>query len=102
MATKTFKIGEYAKGGIITVETTTRTVVVIGKDWDMSQGTSRGSNQSNAKEFDRETVSLDDTEARRKLSNFLNDLTTSYYSDKIIEWIESKVELKTHSYFPNW
>ena len=38
MATKTFKIGEYAKGGIITVETTTRTVVVIGKDWDMSQG----------------------------------------------------------------
>ena len=76
MATKTFKIGEYAKGGIITVETTTRTVVVIGKDWDMSQGTSRGSNQSNAKEFDRETVSLDDTEARRKLSNFLNDLTS--------------------------
>jgi hypothetical protein len=93
MATKTFKLGEYAKGGIITVETTTRTVVVIGKDWDMSQGTSRGSNQSNAKEFDRETVSLDDTEARRKLSNFLHDLTTHYYVEKIIKWIESKADL---------
>ena len=68
----------------------------------MSQGTKRGSNQSNAKEFTRETVLSSHNNCRRILSNFLNDLTTSYYSDKIIEWIESKVELKTHGYFPNW
>ncbi len=100
--TKTWKIGEYAKGGVITVEIQGEIINVIGKDWDMSQGTKRGSNQSNAKEFTRETVLSSHNNSRRILSNFLNDLTTSYYSDKIIEWIESKVELKTHDYFPNW
>ena len=73
MAKKTFKIGEYCKGGILSVETTSKTATVIAKDWDFSQGSNRGSNQSNAKEFDRETVQLDDTDARRKLSNFLED-----------------------------
>ncbi len=100
--TKTWKIGEYAKGGVITVEVQGKVITVIGKDWDMSQGTKRGSNQSNAKEFTRETVLSSHNNSRRILSNFLNDLTTSYYSDKILEWIESKVELKTHDYFPNW
>ncbi len=100
--TKTWKIGEYAKGGVITVEIQGEIINVIGKDWDMSQGTKRGSNQSNAKEFTRETVLSSHNNSRRILSNFLNDLTTSYYSDKIVEWIESKVELKTHDYFPNW
>ena len=100
--TKTWKIGEYAKGGVITVEIQGEIINVIGKDWDMSQGTKRGSNQSNAKEFTRETVLSSHNKCRRILSNFLNDLTTSYYSDKIVEWIESKVELKTHGYFPNW
>ena len=100
--TKTWKIGEYAKGGVITVEIQGEIINVIGKDWDMSQGTKRGSNQSNAKEFTRETVLSSHNNCRRILSNFLNDLTTSYYSDKIVEWIESKVELKTHGYFPNW
>lgn len=39
MATKTFKIGEYCKGGIITVETKGSTVHIIAKEWDYSQGT---------------------------------------------------------------
>jgi len=94
MAKKTFKIGEYCKGGILSVETTSKTATVIAKDWDFSQGSNRGSNQSNAKEFDRETVQLDDTDARRKLSNFLEDLTTHYYAEKVLEWFESKVTFK--------
>jgi hypothetical protein len=53
MATKTFKIGEYAKGGIITVEITGKVIVVIGKEWDFSTGSRRSSDQSNAKEFTR-------------------------------------------------
>jgi hypothetical protein len=93
MPKKTFKIGEYAKGGIITIEIQGQVITVIGKDWDMSQGTKRGSNQSNAKEFTRGTTMANDSKAHRYLSNFLNDLTTSYYADKIIDWIESKVEL---------
>ena len=97
MATKTWKIGEYAKGGIIVSETKGKIITLIGKDWDLSTGTSRSSNQSNAKEWTRGTVLSTDRDARRKIFNFLLDLTTSYYSDKILEWVESKVELK-----PEW
>ena len=34
-------------------------------------------------------------DARWKLSNFLCDLTTSYYADEIIKWIETKVAIRT-------
>ena len=60
MATKTFKIGEYCKGGVITVETTAKKVAVIAKDWDFSAGSKKGSNQSNAKEWNRLEVSTTD------------------------------------------
>jgi len=92
-ATKTFKIGEYAKGGVITVEIVGKVVTVIGKEWDTSAGYNKSSNQSNAKEFTRGSVISDDRDAWRKLYMFLTDLTTSYYSDEIIKWIETKVEL---------
>jgi len=91
--TKTWKIGEYAKGGVITVEVQGKVITVIGKDWDMSQGTRKGSNQSNAKEFTRIEVNVEQRDADRQLSMFLNDLTTSYYTDKLMKWIESKSEL---------
>jgi len=99
MATKTFKIGEYCKGGVITAEVKNKTVTVIGKDWDFSQGTKRGSNQSNAKEFTRLEVEADNSEARRALLLYLNELTTSYHADKVIEWVESKVELSGGGFF---
>ena len=91
--TKTWKIGEYAKGGVITVEIQGKVITVIGKNWDMSQGTRKGSNQSNAKEFTRIEVNVEQRDADRQLTMFLNDLTTSYYTDKLMEWIESKSEL---------
>lgn len=92
--TKTFKIGEYARGGVITVEIVGKIIFVIGKDWDFSKGSNKGSDQSGAKEFTRGSVVATEENAYRKLSDFLNDLTTSYYADEIIKWIESKVELK--------
>ncbi len=92
-AKKTFKLGENARGGIITVEITGKIIVVIGKEWDMSKGCSRSSNQSGAKEFTRGTAESTDPNVRRKLDDFLNDLTTSYYAGQILEWIESKVKL---------
>jgi hypothetical protein len=91
--TKTWKLGEVCRGGIITVEITGKIIVVIGKEWDFSAGSRRSSNQSKAKEFTRGTAEATDPDARRKLDNFLTDLSTSYYADKIIEWIESKVKL---------
>lgn len=93
MATKTFKIGEYCKGGIIEVQITGKIITIIGKEWDYSTGSRKSSDQSNAKEWTRGTVESTDENVVRKLNEFLNDLTTSYYTDQIIKWIESKVQL---------
>jgi len=93
MATKTFKIGEYCKGGVITVEITKKTITVIGKDWDTSTGYGKSSNQSNAKEFTRETVAIGDPQLQRTLTQFLNELTTHYYSEQVMDWIREKAKL---------
>jgi hypothetical protein len=92
-ATKTFKIGEYAKGGVITAEVNDKQITIIGKDWDMSAGTRRSSNQSNAKEFQRNTFNADNSNVRMGLFMCLTDLTSSYYADEIIKWVETKVKL---------
>jgi hypothetical protein len=83
---KTWKIGEYSKGGVITVE-------INGKEWDSSQGYSKGSNQSNAKEFTRRTILSNERYSENKMFFFLNDLTTGYYADNIIQWIKSKIQI---------
>ena len=97
MAKKTFKIGEYCRGGIITVETKGNDVAIIGKDWDFSQGSRKSSNQSNAKEWTRFELSADDDRFSWGASQFLNDLTSSYYADMVMKWIESKVDTKGSS-----
>lgn len=93
MNTKTFKIGEYCKGGVITVEITKTEVAVIAKEWDFSTGSTRASNQSNAKEFDRVTVKRTDGDAHNRVSDFLNDLTSSYYADEVMKYIQSITEI---------
>jgi len=94
MATKTFKIGEYCKGGVITVETTAKKVTIIAKDWDFSAGSKKSSNQSNAKEWNRLEVSTSSSDAERQLDWFLCDLTTSYYAGEVMDWIRTKVKFK--------
>ena len=93
-ATKTFKIGEYAKGGVITAEVNGKLITIIGKEWDYSKGSRKSSDQSNAKEFTRGTVLSNEQDAEWKLSNFLCDLTTSYYADEIIKWVKTKVKIE--------
>lgn len=93
MATKTWKLGEVCQGGVITVETTSKEATIIAKEWDFTAGSRRSSNQSNAKEFNRLTVSNDESLQRNKLENFLTDLSTSYHADVILKWIESKTEV---------
>lgn len=97
-ATKTWKIGERCVGGIITVTITGKVIKVQIKDWDFSKGSRKSSDQSNAKELYSGTVTADDADAYRKLSDFLNEATSSYYSDEVIKWIESKVTLNN----TNW
>jgi len=89
MGTRTFKIGECCKGGIITVEISNiGTITVI-------EGYSRSSNQTNAKEFTRKYFDSDDRSCKQKLFMFLTDLTTAYYANKIIDYIKSKVNLNS-------
>jgi hypothetical protein len=93
-ATKTWKIGEYCKGGVITVEVIGKVIHIIGKEWDNSAGYKKSSNQSNAKEWTRGTTDVTDSEAYNKCFMFLTDLTTSYYADEILKWLETKVNFE--------
>jgi hypothetical protein len=95
MATKTWKLGELSKGGVITVETTKTQVKVIAKEWDTSTGYNKGSDQSKAKEWNRLEVNLSDREAESKIDWFLFDLTTSYWTGEIMDWIRTKVKFNT-------
>jgi len=89
-ATKTWRIGEYCRGGVITSNVDGNNLTIIAKDWDVSAGTNKGSSQKNAKEFDRETIDCKVNGSERSIDNFLNDLTTSYYADQILDWAKTK------------
>lgn len=91
--TKTWKIGEYCQGGIITVEINGKIVSIIGKEWDFSKGSRRSSDQSNAKEFTRSTIDSTEANAYNKIYDFLSDLTTSYYAEEVIEWMATKIRI---------
>lgn len=91
--THTWKIGEYCKGGIITVEINGKRIDIIGKEWDHSAGDRKSSNQKNAKEWTRLTVQSDDYGAYSKMDEFLNDLTTSYYADQVMDYIKENSNL---------
>jgi hypothetical protein len=99
MATKTFKIGECCKGGVITAVTTAKSVTIIAKEWDMSQGTKKGSNQSNAKEFNRLEVEIGTTNAFMRLDAFISDLTTSYYTEQVLDWVKKNSEINSNRYW---
>lgn len=98
MATKTFKLGEVCRGGIITIETKGKQIDVIGKDWNHANG-GRRSQQKNNKEWTRLTVQSGDENAQREIDDFLNDLTTSYHSGKIMDWIKTKIEFDNPSFW---
>lgn len=87
MKTKTFKIGECAIGGIIKVQITGKVVLVQALDWDTKEVVSSGSCMTTDEDWDFKT------------ERYLQDLSTYYYAEKIMEWINSKV--KTSS-FESW
>jgi hypothetical protein len=85
-ATKSFKIGESVVGGIICVIIKGNDLTLEFRDY-----------------YSKRTVlkmetSIDARNVRRKLSNFLEENGTPYYSEKVLKWIESKVELNREAY----
>jgi len=82
-STKTFKIGEYAMGGIIQVVITGKVIQVFVKDM-----------YGDGETLKTGTTSTEDDNVERKLSDFLHEVTTSYYTDKVMKWIKEKTGLK--------
>jgi len=71
--TKTWKIGECCVGGIIQIKVSGHTIRVIVKEW--KSGAVIHSNI-----FGRIHES--------RLENHLNEMTTSYYASKIMDWVK--------------
>ena len=71
---KTFKIGEYAIGGIIAVEINGGAVTISAKDWD-TKNTIMSESYSTDRLFEAEM--------------YLNELTSCYYADKVMNFIKS-------------
>jgi hypothetical protein len=84
---KSFKIGEYAVGGIIQVELKGKLLSVKALDYYSKNEVVSGS------------ILTDEYDAYWKTMNYLNELTSSYYADKIMEFIKSKTELNNRSNF---
>lgn len=84
MAQKTFKIGEYAIGGIITAKVEGIKVDIKALDW-------------NTKEVVMEDFFLVKDSFHfdnyGNLDEYLNYLTSSYYAEKVLNWIKANVKL---------
>jgi hypothetical protein len=76
MAKKTWKIGEYTIGGIISVEIKNKNVHIQCLDW-------------NTKESVRSCWFLYDQTS--EMDENLHDMTSSYYAGQIMEWIRSQI-----------
>lgn len=79
MATKTFKIGEYAVGGIIQVRTTSDSINIDALDWNSKQ-------KIMGREFQVRAMNL-----TNEIDNYLNELTSSYYADKVLNYIKENL-----------
>lgn len=82
MIHKLFKIGETAVGGIVDVTINDNIIQVKAIDW-----------------YTKKTISIyeidtNKMDAHYDLQDVLHEVTTSYWADKITEWILTKVELK--------
>ena len=80
MAKKTFKIGEYAVGGIIQVCTTSDTINIDALDWTTKE-------KIIGREF---RINMFDVEY--EIFKYLNELTSSYYADKVTDFIKENVK----------
>jgi hypothetical protein len=82
--TKQFKIGEYAMGGIIRVDVTKEEpdrslVEVKALDWNTKHT------------LMADWAETDNNRWQFNIDTTLNEMTTSYYSDMIMKWINEQV-----------
>lgn len=87
MAKQTFKIGESCIGGIIEVTITGKVIQIKALDWQTKQAVRTG------------TTDTSDPECERKIDDFLTDLTSYYFVEKVMKYIRDNVNFKNESYF---
>ena len=90
MAKKTFAIGEYCKGGVISVEIKKDEITIIGREFDSDKP---NNSQQNSEEWIRKTFSDKSSDSKREIDLFLNDLTSSYYAEKIMDFIKENSKI---------
>lgn len=95
MATKQFKIGEYAVGGIIKVDVSIESVTIQALDYNTKSVV-----QTQTFTLNRSFLGAVDSEKYWAMKDFLNDLTSSYYADKVMEYIETTAHIE-HQNFRN-
>lgn len=86
MATKTFKIGECAIGGIIQVKTTSNIVKIKALDWHTKEVVMEDS------------FLIEDSffyDPFQRVDDYLNELTSCYYADKVLSWIKPQIKLNS-------
>ena len=87
MATKTFKIGECCKGGIIKVITDNDSINI--RVIDMFSKKEIAIQNTVIDKYDL----INCTKIERRISDYLHDITTAYYTDNIMKWIKEKTGL---------
>lgn len=81
-STKIFKIGEVAVGGIIRVDINSESVTIKALDWETNDVVKYG------------RCYLDQEDAEDLIDDFLYEITSSYWADKILTYIKTKVTFK--------
>ncbi len=83
MATKLFRIGEYAVYGKWRATVEGNTLKLEGVEWDSGV-------MQEARMFTNPE--------RRELLNYLNENMSSYYADQIIDWISERMDIPQMSF----
>jgi hypothetical protein len=87
MAKQTFKIGESCIGGIIEVTITGKVIQIKALDWQTKKEVRKG------------TTDTTDPNCEQKIDDFLTDLTSYYFVEKVMKYIRDNVNFKNESYF---
>ena len=79
-AKKTFKLGEHCIGGIIEAQTDNNNNVII-----------------TVKDYDSKKILHNDSFTNEDLlADYLFEMTSSYFTEQIIDWIKTKISLTKH------
>lgn len=93
MKSKTFNIGEYAVGGVISVEIDGKAIRVISRTANYKVPNFKESDQSKQPARDLRNFEAGVMNEKWRIDEYLNSLTSSYYAGQILEYINENCNL---------